>query len=264
MLALTQKVLERFGKFADSYVRGADIKESEGYLLKKQHTIRVLGKVDEILLRSPTIDNETKLVIELTAILHDIGRFPEWKNTRSFSGILGVDHCEIGAIMLENGMIKKFIPEERKYDSIIILAVREHGKITLPENLSKQQLTVCQVIRDADRLDIFYECANELTFDILYRSRKLGNKKLSEEVRKKLIAGEPMQFDIINSKLDMLALRIGLIKQLSTVASMRYVSDSNIANKMIDFFEDKYPYYDREEVEWIREEINRYLGKTKT
>lgn len=257
-MTLVQKVLQRFNEFTENYMKGANKEEKDAYLIKKNHTMRVFGIVCKIIPNSETMDEETKTIIRLAAILHDVGRFEQWRKTKSYSDVGEFKHATFGAKLLKEGMIKQFIPETRQYDKLIILAVERHGDLELPENLSEQQVEICKIVRDADRIDIFYQCIMEKDFPYMYKY-EWGKPVLSDEVKKCFQEVRPMKYDIVHNKLDMLALRLGLMMLLSA-ESKEYVLQEKLADRMIDFFIQKCPYYDRNEIEWLRETTKKYLS----
>ena len=181
-------VLSEFIRFCDEYMSpDQSVENLKAYRLKRDHTLRVYEAASKIV-ELQNIDDETKLITLLASILHDVGRFEQWRKTHSYSDVAEPKHPEIGARLLESGIIKKFIPETRKYDEIIILAVREHGSLELPEGMTEQELLVCKLVRDADRMDIFYQCTIERDFPILY-SQAWGKRILSIAVKKDFAAG---------------------------------------------------------------------------
>lgn len=247
-----QEVLKRFNEFADSYIqKGVTLADQNAYILKREHTIRVLEAAKGILERSADVSEEEKLIVQISAILHDVGRFEQWKTTGSYKDESTGGHAKIGADMLQFGLIQKFIPETRDYDKIIISAVRWHGSLELPDDLSDEEKLVTQILRDADRMDIFYQCTLESDYQELYK-QDWGGQVLTRKVREKFKKAEPIDFKLVQSKIDMLALRMGLMKQLSMSASRKYVLDKKLPKRMADFFERKFPYYERREVEWLK------------
>lgn len=262
---LVHIVLKRFVRFTDEYMTPeVSLSDLKAYRLKRDHTLRVYDAARWIVKSMENVDDETKMIILLAAILHDVGRFHQWKMTKSYSDVANPKHPEIGAQMLEKGEIEKFLPETRKYDDIIILAVREHGSLELPANLTARERLICNVLRDADRMDIFYQCTTKRDFPILY-SQKWGEANLSETVKKCFEAGESVKFTDVNSKFDMLALRLALCKQMSTKESEKYIIQKDYVNKMMDFFKKRitkdkgYFPYDEGELEWLRKDTMEYL-----
>ena len=252
-----QELKERFLSYANSYLTGDEF--DYGYIAKRDHTVRVF-EITQQIARVANVDNQTFMVIEAIAILHDVGRFTEWQIYKSYKRKKEFDHATEGGRMLREGIIKKMIPQTRQFDELIICGVERHGDMVLPDTLSKQERMICEIIRDADRLDIFYLCTREQDFDRMY-NLEVGSKHLSADIKDRYIQGEPINIFNLKSKFDLLALRCGLIKQLTTKASKKFVVESDLLNRMVDFFKEKLPYYDGEEVEWLREETIKCLLK---
>ena len=247
----------RFLCYVDSYQTGD--KFDYGYLAKRDHTKRVHDNARQIAL-TDGVDDETLMIIEAAAILHDVGRFEEWKRYKSYKRKKDFDHAKEGAKLLHQGLIEVMIPETRVYDEIIILAVNVHGDMVLPSNLNDKERLICEIIRDADRLDIFYLCTRDSDFDRMY-NQEMGEKFLTQCVKENFMEGNPINIFDLRNKLDVLALELGVMKQLTTTASRIVIVNSNLANRMVDVFKAKLQYYDEKEVEWLRKEINKYLKR---
>lgn len=243
--------------YVNSYLTGDEF--DYGYLAKRDHTERVHDNARQIAMVAG-VDDEMLMIIEAAAVLHDVGRFEEWKIYKSYKRKKDFDHAKEGAKLLRQGLIKVMIPETRVYDELIILAVDVHGDMVLPDNLDKKERLICEIIRDADRLDIFYLCTRDSDFDRMY-NQEMGEKFLTPCVKENFMQGKPINIFDLKNKLDVLALELGLMKQLTTRASRLVITKNNLANRMIDVFKTKLPYYDEKEVEELRREINEYLKR---
>lgn len=70
--------------------------------------------------------------------------------------IVGINHGEYSIkVLFEDGLIRKFIQEDC-YDEIIKKAVYNHNRASIEPNLTEKEELFCKIIRDADKLDIFY------------------------------------------------------------------------------------------------------------
>ena len=144
-----EKAKKEFLKFTENYdLRNKDI------LRKQKHSLRVM----EI---SKQISNELKLneeeiqISALIGLLHDIARFEQRKLYETFHDTKSFDHGDYGEKILEKD-IRKYI-ETNQYDKIIKTAVRNHNKFKIEDGLSEKENLFSKIIRDADKLDIFYE-----------------------------------------------------------------------------------------------------------
>ena len=91
-------------------------------------------------------------------LLHDIGRFEQVRRYGTFFDAKSVDHAEFGAdLLFREGLIERFptdgLPEE--WPELSETAIRLHNKLTLPENLDPKTRFFAEILRDADKVDIF-------------------------------------------------------------------------------------------------------------
>ena len=124
---------------------------------KVVHTLRVAdlsGKYAKNL-EMPEADTDLSWLIGL---MHDIGRFEQARRYGTFVDSLSVDHAELSAdILFHAGLAVRFpgqgLPED--WRSIAETAIRLHNKLKLPETLDERTRRFAELIRDADKTDIF-------------------------------------------------------------------------------------------------------------
>ena len=138
----------------DKYVQNYDLNE-ENIKLKYNHSYRVinLSKKYAQLLNFSKEDIEIASIIGL---LHDIGRFEQYKNFSSFDDSKNIDHADYSVhLLFEQNQIKDFnIPE--KYYETIEFAIKNHNKLSIPYTTNKKALMHAKLIRDTDKIDIIY------------------------------------------------------------------------------------------------------------
>lgn len=140
---------------------------------KVDHTLRVAGNCERIA-RSLELDEERVSFAWFLGLLHDIGRFEQVRRYGTFVDSVSVDHAEFGAdLLFREGLIGSFcggnLPEEWK--ALLETAIRQHNKLTLPDGLDGQTRCFCDLIRDADKVDIF-RVVTELPFE-----KRVGTSK---------------------------------------------------------------------------------------
>ena len=152
-------------KAFDEYVNGFDLSDKR-IQMKVPHSKRVADIAEEI---GASIFNN-KEIIELCytiGLLHDVGRFPQWTKYKTFNDHKSVDHANESCEMLfgETKLIKVFDVSE-KWHKYIEMAIKYHNKLKIDVtelhavvkeyNLDYVlMLTLCKIIRDADKIDIF-------------------------------------------------------------------------------------------------------------
>ena len=128
--------------------------------LKVEHSLRVAEVAEEIAQRKNRTNEETDAAWFM-GLLHDFGRFEQLKRYGTFVDKDSVDHAELGAdILFVDGYINKFEesqsavldPKEKQMTEI---AIRAHNKLYVPEGLDERTFFFTQLLRDADKTDIF-------------------------------------------------------------------------------------------------------------
>ena len=141
----------------ENYVSSFD-GEDERIALKIVHTDRVAENSDCIA-DALGLDEERKDIAWAIAMLHDIGRFEQASKRRSFIDSADSDHALEGVrYLFGRGRISDFLPEGACTGEelrSIELAVKYHNRYRLPEDLGREETLFCNIIRDADKLDIF-------------------------------------------------------------------------------------------------------------
>ena len=108
----------------------------------------------------------------LLGLLHDIGRFEQVKRYNTFNDSQSVDHAELGAdILFKEGLIDRFPTESlpEGWPKTAETAIRQHNKLALPDGLDAETRTLSDILRDADKVDIF-----RVLVEISYADRNGG------------------------------------------------------------------------------------------
>ena len=113
---------------------------------KVKHTYHVVNNAKYICekLNLDELNTDIAMVI---ALLHDIGRFTQAKEMKTFrEDITSFDHATLGVkLLFEKGEIRKFI-NNNEYDEIIKNAIANHSKYILDENgLSDTELKMLMI-----------------------------------------------------------------------------------------------------------------------
>src|SRR5574344_837580 len=145
-----EHAIEEFKIYTNDYV-----KISDNCTLKIDHTFRVMKLCEEIA-KSLKLSDEDIFIASMCGLLHDIGRFEQWKRYQTFVDSTSTDHGDLGVeVLTENNLIRRFLPSD-KYDFIILTSIEFHNKYNYPSNLSEKEKLFTKIIRDADKIDILY------------------------------------------------------------------------------------------------------------
>ena len=133
---------------------------------KVEHTLRVAENCERIA-ASLGMNGGDVTFAWFLGLLHDIGRFEQVRRFGTFIDSVSVDHAEFGAdLLFHENLMDSFPAESLREEELHLLetAIRLHNKLALPENLDERTRRFCEIIRDADKADIFRVVA-ELPFE---------------------------------------------------------------------------------------------------
>lgn len=150
---MTPADLSRFRSWFAAYTRTFFLADREGQKnidLKIEHTSRVCSLIVRI---AEGLDSQAVLLAETAALFHDVGRFPQFHQYRTFRDSLSVNHGRLGADLLRQERVLDRLSEEEQ--AAIVTAVQFHNAFAVPELDSAEQLRLLRMVRDADKLDIW-------------------------------------------------------------------------------------------------------------
>jgi hypothetical protein len=120
--------------------------------LKRKHSFGVWSAV-RFIAREKSMREEDRLIAEAAALLHDVGRFPQYARYGTFLDSMSVNHGELGSgILLSEGALSSLSLRERE---LIISAVKHHNAYRMPDSGDKRQELFLRLIRNADKIDIW-------------------------------------------------------------------------------------------------------------
>ncbi len=144
------RLKRRFLRYADGY-RMDKPDEQRNIALKRKHTLKVCREMGFIT-RGEGLGAEDALLARTTALLHDIGRFPQYAKFKTFNDGASVNHGQLGAEILLKGDFLEGLA--RREQSLVIRTVRYHNAFAVPR-LDKRTVFFLKLVRDADKLDIW-------------------------------------------------------------------------------------------------------------
>ena len=205
--------------------------------LKIDHTYRV-ADLAETIAKEARVDAD---LAWLCGMLHDIGRFEQVRRYNTFSDALSVDHAEFGAdLLFKNGLIDRFDLNLSQQELLILEAsVRNHSTYRLPIELSKEEVQYCNVLRDADKTDIFrVNC--DTPFEDIYNvsTKDLRQSEISDEVKRCFINHTAVLKKWKNTPADYVASLICLVFELVYPISMEIVREQGYVDKLLSFKSD--------------------------
>lgn len=213
--------------------------------MKLEHIMRVAENCRKIAMSLKLEEEQIKLA-ELIGVLHDIGRFEQYqifnKNTEEKVLVTAkkFDHGEAGVeVLKKNNYIRKYIGENI-YDDIIYTAVYEHNKYELPKGVSKETELFCKIIKDADKLDLFYESVY-IYWQDSKRIQEVEEGKLSEKMLEDFYKHKLADSRNRVSETDQILRYASFIFDINFPYSFEVLKENDFISKMIDRFNYQIP-----------------------
>ncbi|MDY0387623.1 MAG: HD domain-containing protein [Methanolobus sp.] len=145
------KLREWFNRYVHSFYSD-DAFIQKNIRLKEEHSIRVCENAS-LIAKSEYLGNEEYYLVKTIALLHDIGRFEQFRKYRTFKDSESENHALLGVRILRSEGVLSALPLEEQ--RIIFAAIKNHNLLRIPDKLDKRTLFHSKLIRDADKLDIY-------------------------------------------------------------------------------------------------------------
>lgn len=128
---------------------------------------------------------------------------------------------------------------EGKLAGLLELAIRQHNKYRVKEGLTERQLMFCNILRDADKVDIFKVNA-EVPMEIIYdvTTEELKNGIITKEVLESFYRKETVLKSLRKSAVDHIVGHISLLFELVYPESYRRAKEQGYVYKLLDFKSD--------------------------
>jgi len=216
------RLRSRFASYVSSFFTGSDELDPV-FKLKQMHTERVCFTIRR-LGRALQLSPETLLLAEAAALLHDVGRFSQFARYRTFRDRDSTNHGRLGVWAANRqGLLSALSPTDRRH---IARAIAYHNAAQLPPLGDATSLFLLQLLRDADKLDIWRvvighysgrgrspKAVNEFEFS--------GNGLCSPAVLSALTTGRVVPIDAVRSVCDAKLLYISWVFDLNFAASFQ-------------------------------------------
>ncbi|TEB07779.1 HD domain protein [Pelotomaculum schinkii] len=227
----------------DGYVRGYYSDDPElqiGVRLKEEHTLRVCRQIVQIG-RSLQLTAEDLNLAEAVALLHDLGRFKQYAQYRTFNDRRSENHALLGLRELDRVGALRGLPGPEQ--SVIRTALEHHNACDLPGTLQGRELLFSRLIRDADKLDILEMTVQFLTSPSEALKPVLGPNlpdtgECSTVLVENLLQQKKCYYDDVKTLNDRKLLLLSWLYDLNFPYSLAEAARKGYINKIIDSLPD--------------------------
>lgn len=207
--------------------------------LKAAHTRRVCENIRDIG-QSIALSHQNLFLAETAALLHDIGRFEQYRRYRTFVDRKSEDHAALGVrIIRENRLLEAF---DQASSEIVLRAVACHNRLALPHEAEAGSLLILKLLRDADKVDIWRVVTEYYQNSAKHRNQAVeldlpDNDDIADPVCQALMRGHLVQMADLRSLNDFKLLQIGWIYDVNFPRTLEMVQE----NRYLEIIRDKLP-----------------------
>lgn len=203
--------------------------------LKIEHSYKVAELCENIAHLNQCKKEEVEIAW-LMGLLHDIGRFEQLRKYGTFDDRISVNHGELGVyILFHQERIRDFI-EESNDDEILQNVIRYHNAFSVPLDLSEQTMMLCNILRDADKIDILrVNSTTPLEEIYMIQKEKFLTETVSEDVMNNYKIEIPIDRESIKTSVDHIVSQIALAFGLVYQVSIQIIYEQGYLERMLKY-----------------------------
>lgn len=249
--------IEKVNKKFDEYVSNFNV--GQGRIKLKIEHIKRVAKISTQIAQYLDLNKEQTALAEAIGIFHDIGRFKQVEMYDTFSDKDSTNHAELGVkILFEDNLIDEFEIEE-KYKKIIKIAVINHNRDKIEEGLTEEENLFCKIIRDADKLDIYYVLCN-YDFESAFWYNDFDCKEISHKIMKEFKQLHRVIYKDIKTSADQIAVPFAYTYDLNFDFSLKYLKEKQYLNRFTELVYENFKSQKvHEQTRELLEEIEKYI-----
>ncbi len=242
----------------EHYLDGFD-RDNEKIKLKIVHTNEVVRCAGEIAKRM-NLSQEDRMLAEVIALLHDVGRFEQVRKYDSFEPAT-MDHAHFGVELLfesDDPWIRSFVASDQ-WDDIIREAIGRHSDYSVGCIEDERILLHAKLIRDADKLD---NCRVKLVDDMKVLvgmdAEEVGAQPVTDIVFQACMDHKSVRSADRITKMDYWISYVAYFFDINFRETFQIIKENDFVNRIID----RIPYSNpdtREKMERIRQMVNKYI-----
>ena len=257
--------------------------------LKIDHTYRVANLCEQIAQSLELSAAEVDLAW-LSGMLHDVGRFEQLRRYNTFSDAQSIDHARFAVELLyDEGLIVDYVPEisttelvadARTWRSMgganesptaqsedmplsdilqtLRIAIGEHSAYRIQKVLDERTRMFCQILRDADKIDIFRVICDTPMEEVYgFQTKDILRSAITPEVMQAFYEHHAVLRKLKKCPADYIVAHGSLTFELVYPESLRIAKEQGYLKQMMSF-QSENP--DTAEIfEDLRKDLNGYL-----
>lgn len=172
-------------------------------------------------------------------LLHDIDRFEQVLQYGTFVDADSVDHAELGADLLLHEDLRKRLGLDALTEherNLMDVAIRNHSAYRIAEGLTAEERAYCNILRDADKVDIFRVLCDtppEEIYDV--SSEELRSAEVSPAVKQCFLDRTAVLREKRRTSIDKIVGHVCLTFELVYPVSRQIAMAQGYVNRLLSF-----------------------------
>ncbi|MHA7109573.1 HD domain-containing protein [Sunxiuqinia elliptica] len=225
-----------FEKYTTVLLKHPDRDIVDALTLKREHSLRV-SKVSGLVATNLMLEEEDIILAELIGLLHDIGRFEQFIQYQTFDDQKSENHAELGVkVLKEQAFFNEFAEEKQQ---LISRAILNHNKDAISLKDDKMVMTYSQILRDADKFDIWETCVNHLNRDGSFKIDAISlslpvTGLVNEDIVKSIKNQKQARKQDLKSVNDFKLMLMSMVFDLNFRVSFQLLNEKQLIKKLYD------------------------------
>ncbi|WP_321286298.1 HD domain-containing protein [uncultured Sunxiuqinia sp.] len=225
-----------FEKYTAVFLKQSDPKMAEVLALKREHSLQV-SKISGVVATNLMLEEEDILLAEIIGLLHDVGRFEQFVQYQSFNDEQSENHAQLGVNILREQTFFKNLTEVKK--NLITQVILNHNKEGISLKEDKMIVTYSQILRDADKLDIWETCVKNLNRDGSFKLDAISHGlpaagTVSDNIVKSIKSHKPAKRKDMESVNDYKLAIMSMIFDLNFRVSFQLLNEKQLIKKLYE------------------------------
>ena len=223
-----------FSQYCRSFYTGNE-EDRRNLFLKEEHTRHVCENMRRIT-KDMSLESSKGLLAETIALFHDLGRFPQYAEYKTFRDGSSVNHATLGTeVLCREGILKTLQENEQE---IILQAIRFHNAYAIPDIRDNDMVLFMRLIRDADKLDIWRVFVEYLALPAKDRPSAAGLglpdvPEYSENVLSRLLSRRMASLSMLKTLNDFILMQLSWVYDLNFRISFILLKERDYLKNLI-------------------------------
>jgi hypothetical protein len=206
----------------------------DAVFLKCAHTKRVIVEIQQ-LCESIALDPHRSELAKIAALFHDVARFEQFRKYRTFSDPQSLNHAAAAVDIITSNRLLASLDSCDEQN--VIAAIRCHNEANLPQELAGDDRLLGQLLRDADKLDIYKVIIDHYSNPLALRKKTVqigfpDGKDVLPEICADILAHKTVSYEKITSVADFKVIQLGWIFDLNFPHSFRCVKERDYIGRI--------------------------------